>query len=417
MTAVRAHRRTVLRAAAGAAATLPMLAGCGVTGRPVEVTVSWSGTELDTFRRIVSDFQHTDRIGVAIDVVPGNEVDATLTARLRAGNPPDLAVFTEPGLITKYRPHLVPLDPDLAADVTAYWRHLAVRHGRLYGCWLKAAHKSLLWHRPGRAPGLSRWADLVELAARPSGTPLLSVGAADGWVLTDWFENLLAALDKHEYERLAGADPHWHSEPVATALRMLGRLWRLPGLFPGGPGRALLTTFDASVVDVFGTDRARLVFEGDFVAPVIASIGGTPSRREAVRFPSVGGTRPLVVGGDVIVALSDRPDTRRLLRHLVGRRARLPWVRQGFLVPSTRIRRDDYPTALSRRLADELTAPDADPRFDLSDRLAGQLAGDDGKGSWLIMQQFFRDVTTGVPVDTAVRRTCDAFQTAAEAQT
>lgn len=408
------RRRTVLRAAVGVAAGLPVLAGCAAS-RPLEVIVSWSGTELTTFRRIVSDFQRTARTGVQVDVVPGNEVDAALSARLRAGNRPDLAVFTEPGLITKHERSLVPLAPALAADVTGYWRDLAARRGRLYGCWLKAAHKSLLWHRPGWRPSLDTWQDLTALARRPAATPLLSIGASDGWVLTDWFENLLAALDPHQYERLARGGRHWHSAPVVTALRMLGDLWRLPGLVPGGPRRALLTPFDASVVDVFGTGRARLVFEGDFVAPVIASIGGTPRGADAVRFPAIGGTRPLIVGGDVIVALSDRPETHRLLRYLVSRRGRLPWVEQGFVVPSDRIHQSDYPTPLSRRLAADLTVPGAEPRFDLSDRLAGQLAGDDGKGSWLIMQDFFRAVTGGVPVATAVRRACDAFQSATEA--
>jgi hypothetical protein len=51
-------------------------------------------------------------------------------------------------------------------------------------------------------------------------------------------------------------------------------------------------------------------------------------------------------------------------------------------------------------------------QFDLSDQLTGKLIGDDGKGSWLILSDFFRAVTGGRPVESAVREAVHQFNLA-----
>jgi len=412
------RRRALLGTAAAAT-----LAGCSVARRPIEVVTTLSGTELDTFRQTVRDFETSEeRAGkatypVQVVVATGNSVDPLLQARMRAGNPPDAAVISEPALIAKYasRGRLVPLDRDNGNDAPRSWRELATWNGRLYGYWLKAAHKSLLWHRPGTNLNLDTWSDLMT-AAGQRGTPLLSVGAADGWVLTDWLANLLAALAGADgYRRLAEGRSGWRGRQVGEALSRLGELWSTPGLFPGGPRQAVLTSFDGSVVDVFGTGQAHLMYEGDFVMPVITQrLGLAPGSAAAVPFPGVtGGDRPLVVGGDMIVALSSRDEVIGLLDYLVTGEARKRWVDAGFLVPSTTIASAQYPTALSRRLAEQLTGREATPLFGLTDLLTGGLYGDDGKGSWLIMQDFFRDVTGGWRIGRAVATAQDAFDAAA----
>ena len=69
--------------------------------------------------------------------------------------------------------------------------------GTLYGVWFKAANKSLIWYDVGafERAGVVPPPDIDPLAsagarARRSGVPAFAVGGADGWTLTDWFENL-----------------------------------------------------------------------------------------------------------------------------------------------------------------------------------------------------------------------------------
>jgi ABC-type glycerol-3-phosphate transport system substrate-binding protein len=427
-------KRRSLLAAGAAAAALP-LTGCASTGHGLEVVCAWGGPELAAFRRVLAGFTAVSGHAVRIVVANGNGVDAMLSARLAAGNRPDVAVFSEPSLITRYAAdgHLVRLPTkDYGGDLTDFWLLLAGLDGdNLYGCWLKMAHKSLLWYRqdalfPG--PGHGRrfehppgtWDELVDLVEHwpVRGQAPLAIGAADGWVLTDWFENVLASLTDSDqsgsqYGLLAGPHADWDVPLVHDSLRRLGTLWSLSGALPYGGERALLTPFDASVARVFGEHRAGMLFEGDFVAPVVADLhtGETPSY---FSFPRVDHRRrPQIVGGDVAVLLRDSDPGRSLMKYLTTSQAAVPWADAGFLVaPYPGNQAIVYPEARLNQLAAEINDPTAEVQFDLSDQLTGKLIGDDGKGSWLILSDFFRAVTGGRPIESAVHEAVHQFNLA-----
>jgi len=413
------RRRAVL--GAGAAACLAPLAGCASRPPGLEVVCAWGGTEYTAFRESLAGFTRTTGHPVRIVVANGNGVDAMLSARLAAGNRPDAAVFSEPSLITRYAAdhHLVALDNRLGDHLPAYWRELASVDGDLYGCWLKVAHKSLFWYPRGelaRRDEPADWAALVDLVRDwPGRDAPLAIGAADGWVLTDWFENVLASLDPGTYEAMAVPGADWDVEPVRDTLNLLARLWTIPRALPYGGARALLTPFDASVAQVFGERRAGMLFEGDFVAPVVAGLH-TDVVPEVFRFPSLGARRPQIVGGDVAVLLRDSPAGRALMAYLSDPAAADPWIRAGFLaVPDTRGHRVSYPDRRLATLAAEIATAPERVSFDLSDRLTGALTGDDGKGSWLILSDFFRAVTGGTSRRQAIRDAVQAFTADAKA--
>ena len=420
-------RRTALRASGVVAAAA--LTGCDSTRDVVEVAVIWSDQELAAFRSVVEGYVRQSGTRVSV-VSAGDDIDAFIRARSRAGNPPDVAIVSQPGLITRYAGDglLRPLDPALAAGLSGTWLAAGTVDHTLYGRCVKAAHKSLFWHVPSTVdPEPTTWAQFAELVRvrAAAGRPTLSIGAADGWVLTDWFENVLASVaDPGDYEALATATADWSGDGVRHALGLLAEVWSIPGAFPDGRQRALLTQFDESVIAVFGTRRADLVFEGDFVAPLIDRFGhGYPVSEHPdsvmFRFPPAAGEVPaLIVGGDTMVLMRDTAAGRALLRYLAGPEAFHPWIaRGGFLSPDNRVPPTAYPTALARMLADQLRDPAA--HFDLSDRLAGDLSGGDGRGTWRIMQDFFRLATragTEAERERAVDETVRAFRTAAGAR-
>ncbi|MEV0843222.1 ABC transporter substrate-binding protein [Actinocatenispora sera] len=424
-------RRRTLLAAGAAAATVP-LTGCTSAGHGLEVVCAWGGPELAAFRKVLAGFTARTGHSVRIVVANGNGVDAMLSARLAAGNRPDVAVFSEPSLITRYAKdgHLVVLPDAYVAGLPDYWSSLAGVDGTLYGCWLKIAHKSLFWYRqselfpsadgnPLLARTPSTWTELVDLVHHwpvPGQAPL-AIGAADGWVLTDWFENVLASLNSNDqtgnaYDALVSPHATWDVELVRDALRNLGDLWALPHALPYGGARALLTPFDASVAQVFGEHRAGLLFEGDFVAPIVKGLH-PDDEPSYFPFPPVQDRRrPQIVGGDLAVLLRRSGPGLRLMKYLTTRAAATPWVQAGFLVaPYLDNLRIEYPRRL-RRLAREINDPRAEIRFDLSDQLTGTLIGDDGKGSWLILSDFFRAVTGGRPIERAVDEAVREFDRA-----
>ncbi|GAA2190672.1 extracellular solute-binding protein [Micromonospora lupini] len=413
----RLSRRTLLRAAAaGAAATA---AGCAGGGRSVQVAVVWSGSELDRFREVVATYPDPVRV-----VSAGNDIDAFLRARHLAGTSPDVAILSRPGLVTEYaaRGWLRPVRPSTEYAVPIGLSDLLLAGGQRYGVWVKAAHKSLVWHLPSMLPEQpTSWDELVSLtrrlgalARRDGGPAPLAIGAADGWVLTDWFENVLADLAPTAYDALAGPDADWQGRPVRDTLDRLAELWSIDGAFPGGGRRALLTQYEESVIQVVRSRRAVMVFEADFTAEVVGRFRRGPEEPVTFRFPSAGtGGGALIVGGDVAVVFADARGGVELVEWLTRADAFRPWLRAGgYLSPNTTIALTDYADPVRRQLAREMRGPDT-LHFDLSDQLPGAFTGSDGVGIWRIMQDFFADVTDGVSAAEAVHRATGQLAAAA----
>jgi ABC-type glycerol-3-phosphate transport system substrate-binding protein len=272
-------------------------------------------------------------------------------------------------------------------------------------------------------PVPERWSDLVDVVraiAADGGPAPLAVGAADGWVVTDWFENLLAAHASPEvYDALAAGEDRWGHPDVRAALQDLAEIWGIPDAFPGGGQRALLTGYDQSVAQVAATREAVLVYEGDFVAstaaPFLADDDGDDGGGEQLgwfRFPSPTSRDPLLVGGDVAVVANGSDAGFELADWLSGPGdAFAVWRDAGdYLSPKLDVPIDAYPAGRSRQLAQELLDQRRTLRFDLSDLLPGELNGAEGVGTWQVLQDFFAHVAVRRPdVDAAIGEAVDSL--------
>jgi alpha-glucoside transport system substrate-binding protein len=383
--------------------TLPALAaGCGIGRGGIRVAGVWSGWELTQFRKVLDAFPGLDSWSISVQSA-GDDIAALVGNRVAGTAAPNVALVPFPQLVRDNRDHLVPLRPEEAAD--SEWDRLLTFDGEVYGYWFKVAHKSLVWYRPdllGAEPPPRDWGTWLalcrDLAAR--GRPPLSIGAADGWVLTDWFENVLLSLDSAGYRALATGRAAWRHPSVRAALRRLGEMWSIPGVVAGGAERALQTQFDQSLLDVFRYGRAAMVAGADFAWPFITQYTFTPPDEiEWFAFPPIV-KRPVLVGGDAAVLL--RPATeggRELITWLATPRAAGRWAGAGgFLTINDPARGVAYPPGLNARpLIDDVVVGSGDGgqvTFDLSDQLGGRLTGAEGRGTWKIFKDFFVEVTT-----------------------
>jgi ABC-type glycerol-3-phosphate transport system substrate-binding protein len=424
---VKGRRRGVVAAAAAVALALP---GCSTSssgasslrGQRIEVMAVWSGVEQARFERVIADFERRTGAVVAYTTA-GHGVPAALGDRFAQGSPPDVAFLPQPGLLRRYATEgrLVRLDhvvgDVVAQNYAAVWRGLASSGGRLYGVWFKAANKSLIWYnvgafeRAGVVPP-DDLADLVVTAQRlaASGLPAFSLGAASGWTLTDWFENLyLRVAGQAQYDRLAEHRIPWTDDSVKATLRLLDALLG-PGTIAGGATGALQTDFEASVRQTFASPpAAAMTSEGDFVAGVIT--GETSAKlgvdADVFPFPRVDPPgRGVVGGGDVAVLLRQSPAGAAFVRYLATPAAAAIWAAQGgFLSPNLNLDPSTYPDEITRSLARGLLEAGDDFRFDLSDLQPPAFGGTEGQGMRGELQEFLRtrDVDT-----TAARLEADA---------
>ncbi len=386
------------------------LAGCGAGRDDLRVVALWNGWELKQFHDVLRAFERRGHWKVSL-LSAGNDLGALVDNRVARTAAPDVALVQQPQMVAAARRRLTPLAA--APGVPADWTRLLTFDRNVYGSWFKVAHKSLVWYRTDRLrtepPSWDAWVALCrEMAAQ--GRPPLAIGAADGWVLTDWFENALLSIDPRTYAKLARGAVPWRNASVVAALERIAEIWSIPGVFAGGPGHALLTQFDGALIDVFEHGSAAMVAGADFYYPTIRQNTSAPA--SWFRFPSR--TReplPLLAAGDAAVLL--RPGGaagRALISWLASPEAVRPWARQGGLL-SLDPRVNDYPGDLSRLALEMRQHTAGGVTFDLSDQLGGRLAGSDGHGTWRIFQEFFAAVAERpAAIGAAVERAVDALE-------
>jgi ABC-type glycerol-3-phosphate transport system substrate-binding protein len=380
--------------------------GGPLAGQRLAVVGPWSDAEEKDFRAVLARFEHDT--GARVDYISaGNDIASTLTARVGRSDPPDVALVPQPGLLADLAAQgaLVPIDDVAGATVdanyAAIWRTLGSVDGTLYGVWFKTADKSLWWYdsrafdRAGVSPPETQ-AELLDAAARldAGGVTPFSVGGADGWTLTDQFENLyLASAGPEQYDRLARHEIPWTDPSVVAALRSMGELLQ-PGLVAGGLDAALRTDFTKSVRQVFDRPAAAaMVMEGDFVAGVIASETDAVVGRRARVFPypaaSATGPAPLIVGGDAAVLMRDTDAGRAFVEYLATPAAAGTWAeRGGFISPNREVRPGRYPDAVTRSIARQVVRAGDGLRFDLSDLQPAEFGATAGAGLWQAFQDF-----------------------------
>jgi alpha-glucoside transport system substrate-binding protein len=359
----------------------------------VRIAVSWGGQELRAFHSVLDGLGPLD---YPVEVVPlGDDISTAFGPR--SSRRPDIVMLPQPGLVPEHvdAGDLESIPDDLADRGRArLWDELLVVRGTTYGLPFKTAHKSAVWYRPSvfKQVGVQPpkyWSEWLEVNRSLSveGIRPLSLAAGDGWVLTDFLENVLLGSSPATYRALASAaDPRPSQQPeMAAALRLLGTMWSAPGTLAGGVERSLVQQFPDAIVEVFGHRRAAMVLASDFAEPVVRSFAADPTDIGMFTFPPIspGGAPPVVVGGDVMVlAKPTTEDARDLVRRLAAPTAADPWIASGGFLADGRT--SGYSPELTR-LAEQLVAPGTSLQFDLSDRL-GQLGAINGL--WRVLTNF-----------------------------
>ncbi|HEX6596902.1 MAG TPA: ABC transporter substrate-binding protein [Acidimicrobiales bacterium] len=382
-----------------------------LTGQ-LEVMGVWSGIEQERFQLVLDEFERQSGVRVVYTSAGHGGVAGALATSRAEGRLPDVAFLPQPGLLKAYASDgaLVALGNDAVEAVRrnygSEWQRLSSFDGRLFGVPFKAANKSLIWYDvaafeqagvvpPATLAGLARVSDVLATQARPA----FAVGGRDGWTLTDWFENLyLRVAGTERYDLLADHRIPWTDESVTTTLRLL--LDHLhPDRLSGGVDTVLATSFDESVRHAFsGPGSAAMLFEGDFVAAVLAQRGDAEVGVDVDVFPFPafrGVQREVVGGGDIAVLLRPSPQGDAFMRFLATPEAATPWARAGgFISPNLNLDLSIYRSPVTRRLARAVLDAGDLFRFDLSDLTPASFGGTEGKGMRRILQDLLviRDV-------------------------
>lgn len=361
--------------------------GGGGGARTVTVLGAFTGEQQANLEAALEPFEEETGIQV---VYEGSDAFATLLPiRVDAGDAPDVALFPQPGLMTQFiaNDQMVPItdfieQEELAQAFPEDWLALATINDELYGVWLRAAVKSLVWYNPQQFAERgytvpTTWDEMMALSDRivaDGDTPWclgVAAGDATGWVGTDWVEDIMLRTAGPEvYDQWVANEIPFDAPPVQKAFTIFGDIARNPEYVPGGGVGALSTQFGDAVQGLFTEPpRCFLHRQGNFISGFIQE--GVDLEKQVGIFPlppidPALGT-PILVGGDLFGVFNATPEAQALMEYFLTPTPHEIWASLGaFLSPHRQVPPEFYPDPLTQRQAEILVNADV-LRFDASD--------------------------------------------------
>jgi ABC-type glycerol-3-phosphate transport system substrate-binding protein len=408
----------VVLAVAVLAAAVTTAAKSGVKTAKANTAVSgtvsfdgiWTGSEAKAFGKVISAF-NKQYPNVKVKYNPlGNNLTTVLSTAIAGGHPPDMADIAQPGYIKQLvqQGHLKPITYAkgvIGANFAKSWQQLGTFNGKLYALPFKASNKSLVWYNvPAfKAAGVSApktWGQLLKTAntLKASGTPAYSIGGADGWTLTDLFENIyLRTFGVAKYDALAAHKIKWTDPTVTRALTEMGQILGDSSNLAGGTSGALQYGFNDSVTNAFSTPpKAAMVFEADFVSGVILSSTKAKAGTgfNVTPFPAItpgANAGAVEISGDLFVTFRDTPAIEAFTKFLATAPAAAAWAKEGgFATGNHNLSPSVFPNAIDRANQQAVGKAKA-VVFDMSDEQPASFGATTGQGEWGIFQTFLKN--------------------------
>ena len=362
----------------------------------------WVGAEQEAIEGVLEGFSEAYP-NVDVTYLPaGDEIVTRLSTAIEGGNPPDLATVAQPGTIADFAERGVIQPLDFARDAAVEnLGESVVETGSvdesLYGILVKAINKSTVWYNvaafeeAGVEPP-ETWEDFLAAAETvgASGLPAYSLAGADGWTLTDLFENIyIRTAGVEMYDQLAAHEIPWTDQSVKDALARMAEIYGDTDNIAGGREGALQTDNPGSISKVLTDEpEAAMVIEGDFVPTAVETTLEPETGYNVFTFPSIDGSAPAVVGsGDFVAMFKDSPAAQALVEYLTSAEAAEAWATRGIGTPNRNVDESLFPDEISRTTATAVGSADIF-RFDLSDLQPSAFGGTVGQGLFKLFQDF-----------------------------
>jgi alpha-glucoside transport system substrate-binding protein len=371
--------------------------GAKEEGGTVSVAVTWSGEELQAFEETIAVFEENTEIDVQVESV-GRDISTILTTRVEAGNPPDVSAIPNPGQMAEFaeKGALVSLDESIVEDHPKAFVDLGSVNGEVYGLFLSADLKSLVWYDPNQfekhgyevPQTMEELRELSRQMVEDGNTPWaigLESGSASGWPGTDWIEDIMLRTAGPEmYDKWVNHEISWTHDAVRNAWQLFGQIARDPDLVYGGAKGALTTNFGDSPAALFSDPPNALMHrQATFIQSFIKNqnpdlVAGEDY--QVFKLPPGEGqeSAPLLGAGDLVSVFNDTPEARQLAEFLASAEAQQIWAKKlGKLAVNTNVSRDIYPDPITRKAAAFLSEAEVF-RFDGSDMMPSAV----GSGSF-----------------------------------
>jgi len=365
-------------------------------GGTVTVLAVWGGQELDVFNEMVKPFE--EQTGIRVQYEGSRDINAILTTRVQAGNPPDIAVLPGPGKMAEFARagNLVNLEgvldmEQIRKDYAEGWLEMGTVDGKLVGMFMKVAIKGLVWYNPRalenegiEIPSNSDQMRAISQNLANRGKNPWSIGlesgAASGWVGTDWLENIFLRMHGPErYKDWYEGRLSWTSREMKSVWETWGQIVNSPGMVYGGKQYMLSTNFGQAAAPLFyDPPQAYFHMQASFIQSFI--LDQFPDLKPGEDFNFFGFpvieqkySKAIEAGGDLVGVFKDTPQARSFIRYLTTPEAQSYWTSgTGALSANRNVSLVFYPDVLSKEAANILQKAEM-VVFDASDMMPGEM--------------------------------------------
>lgn len=395
--------------------------GIDLTGETIEITGPWTGEEAAKVDAALAYFAAAT--GATVNYSGSDSFEQDIVISTRAGSPPDIAVFPQPGLAADLAAQgfLTPL-PEGTAEFVAEnyaagqsWVDLgtyadADGNDQLYGMFYRVDLKSLVWYSPEafEEAGYDIPQTMEELIAlsdqivADGETPwCIGIGseAATGWPATDWVEDIMLRTQSPDvYDQWVANEIPFNDPRVVAAIETFGSFALNEDYVNGGVEAVASTDFRESPLGLFSfPPECYMHRQASFIPAFFPE--GTVSGEDVdffyfPAFESEDLGRPVLGAGTLATITDDTPGAAAFIEFLSLPIAHEVWMAQGgFLTAHGGVNLATYASD-AERAQGEILAEATTFRFDASDLMPGEI----GAGAfWTSMV----DYVTGTDAETA----------------
>ena len=265
--------------------------------------------------------------------------EAQVLVRAQAGNPPDIAIIPQPGLLAQLveTGAAKPAPEAVAANVDEFWgedwKGYGTVDGEFYAAPLGASMKSLVWYSPKEfeengyevPTTLDELKELSATIAESGKKPWcagISSGEATGWPITDWHEDMMLRLHGADvYDQWVANEVKFDSSESAEALDAVGDFLKNDDYVNGGLGdvRSIATTTfqDGGLPILQG--QCSFHRQASFYASNWPEGTDVSEDGDVFAFYLPGETadeKPVLGGGEFILAFNDSPAVQAFQTYL-----------------------------------------------------------------------------------------------------
>jgi alpha-glucoside transport system substrate-binding protein len=354
-----AGRKRILLAASGLGIASLALAGCtsgpgassgggggggdeGGDGGSAQVTVY--GTIVDAEAELLeqswADWEEENGIDIVYE--GSQEFEAQIAVRAQGGNPPDLAIFPQPGLLADMasRGYIMEAPEGVVSNLREYWAEdwetYASQDGTVYGAPLMASAKGWIWYPP-KTFEENGWEiptdwqgvlDLTQQIRDDTGKAPWCAGfgsdAATGWPGTDWIEDLvLRQAGPDVYDQWVANEVPFTDPQIKEAFDATGEILLNPDYVNAGFGdvASIGSTPFGDVANALVSGDCLLTHQASFLDGFIAEAGGEVGEDGdvwAFMLPPVeaGSGQVITGGGEIVGAFSDDENVVKVQEYL-----------------------------------------------------------------------------------------------------